>query len=646
MTRTGRRVVGFAGLVAAGAWGALAGCNAIDGLGDVPDIAVADGGGDTSTGPTGDGGGGGDDTGQGMDAPSNPLDATTDVATSADATSDSPSAADATDAPAVVPDAPRPVSSLSTSTVTNHQPTLKWEASPTAGVSGATVDVCKTRACTSPTQTFVPTGTSLKVPTALSPGVFYWRVHPGALGEYPNVSSPTWELTVGAAPATATAVDTSWGTKLDFNGDGCADVAVGADYDFTTGPGHVFLYPGSISGLPATPTITLTGPSNGSYFGYSLSSAGDMNGDGYADLVVGAYGVTGAAGSVYVYLGGPTGLATTAAVTIGGPDGAGGSFGSSVASAGDLNGDGYADIVVGVPGAISFTGKAYVYFGGPEVGQAGFAPTPGLTLTNPSGATYSSFGRAVAGAGDVNGDGYGDIVVGAYQTASLTGGAYLYLGGPNVPADGGVAAPTALAGASANSTFGYSVAGAGDVNGDGYADVVVGGYYISTNTGEAYVYYGGASSPLGTFTLLHGLATETQFGESVASAGDVNGDGYTDVLIGAPLTGSSIGAVYLYPGTAAGVSTAPTTSPAGPDPTPPGAVAQGDFGQAVASAGNITCQTYPAIIVGAPSSGSTLSGEAFVFLGGTSGLSYNPTSNIAPPVDAGSFGHAVFGATN
>src|SRR6185369_7986153 len=135
-----------------------------------------------------------------------------------------------------------------------------------------------------------------------------------------------------------------------------------------------------------------------------------------ADLAVGAWNLSTGTGRAYVYVGSASGLTTSPATTLIGPDGVNGWFGKSVASAGDVNGDGYADLVIGAQRVSSFTGRAYVYLGS----ATGLAASPATTLTGPDG-TSGYFGFSVAGAGDVNGDGYGDLAVGARGASSNTG---------------------------------------------------------------------------------------------------------------------------------------------------------------------------------------------------------------------------------
>jgi hypothetical protein len=245
----------------------------------------------------------------------------------------------------------RPIAPLSTSRVTRRRPTLHW-ALP-SGVTDVTVDLCLDRACTRPIGAPAHvTGSSYTPPTDLPVGTVFWRLHPSTVT---SVTSPTWQFTVGARSAP---LDSSWGTTLDVNGDGFADVVVGAPQVQDTGAAYVYL--GSATGLDTTPATTLIGPKRAyGGFGWSVASAGDVNGDGFADLVVATRGDGGPA-CFYVYLGNAAGLDTTPVASIC-PGDSVLSLGLSVASAGDVNGDGYADLVVGGP-----AGGAFIYLGGQD----------------------------------------------------------------------------------------------------------------------------------------------------------------------------------------------------------------------------------------------------------------------------------------
>jgi hypothetical protein len=190
-------------------------------------------------------------------------------------------------------------------------------------------------------------------------------------------------------------------------------------------------------------------------------------------------------------------------------------FGQAVDTAGDVNGDGYADVIVGAPGythSQTEEGRANVYLGG----ASGLSASPGWTAE--SDQAYAAFGWSVGTAGDVNGDGYADVIVAApwYDNGQTDEGrAYVYLSG----ASGLSASPDWTAESDqANDRFGYSVGTAGDVNGDGYADVIVGApWYINsqTNEGGAFVYYGNGGAGLA----LHPRARRSNNSAPIAAGG-------------------------------------------------------------------------------------------------------------------------------
>ncbi len=475
---------------------------------------------------------------------------------------------------------PRLIAPLSTALTTSRTPTLHWSLA--SGTDGAQVQICKDRACSMVLQTFTATGSSGKPMTMLNAGVYYWRLAGTSGGSVGSTYSNPWEFWVGQGSAS---VDTSWGTTLDVNGDGFADVLVGAE-----GSNTAYLYQGSSSGAPMTPNTTLTGPSGSMRYGISAKSAGDLNGDGFADVIVG----DDMSNKVYIYLGSAMGLSTTPTILTG-P--AMNQFGFAVSSAGDVNGDGYADVLIGT----YTTNTAYVYLGS----ASGLSATPTL-LTGAMGSI--SFGSSVASAGDVNGDGFADVIVGGPTGASV------FLG-----SSGGVSTTAMpLTVPTGSIQFGSSVSSAGDVNGDGYADILVGTFGSNT----AYLFLGSSSGASSSGTTLSGAGNT--FGVNVSSAGDVDGDGFGDVLVG-----SASNEANVYFGSSSGLASA----------TSPLVLREmgGAFGRNLSGAGDINGDGYADIVVGAYGTNT-----AYVYLGTMSGgLPSMPSSTLRGPMGSQMFGVSV-----
>ncbi len=334
----------------------------------------------------------------------------------------------------------------------------------------------------------------------------------------------------------------------DVNGDGYADVIIGAPYSDIAGndAGLAYIYSGQNGQL----LYTFTGEAVGDLFGMHATGAGDVNNDGRVDFVVSA--LFNNDGRVYIFLGrsGPFPISINAAdadIILTGET-AGDWFGTSVSGAGDVNNDGLSDIVVGASEndlGGNNAGRVYVFLGT-------YGPFP-MTI-NAGNADYiftgddddGRFGYPVKKVGDIDKDGFDDIIVGEQgDDASGNNAGAAYVISPHTTDTLFV-----FYGENANDHFGISVCGTGDVNGDGFVDVIVGADLYTSSTGRAYVYSGQDGALMYTFT---GENTGDRFaGPDLASElGDVDGDGYSDMLVGGYLSdvgGSNIGRAYIFRG--------------------------------------------------------------------------------------------------
>lgn len=374
----------------------------------------------------------------------------------------------------------------------------------------------------------------------------------------------------------------------DVNGDGYGDIILGGPDEGFADAGAAYVVFGrpdtfgaqiDLEHLDGTDGFRLDGIDDHDYAGTSVGSVGDFNNDGFDDIVVGAYGAdpgnNNLSGEAYVVFGKATGFSAVMNLSsLNGTNGfrvtgvsTGDWLGRSV-SGGDINGDGFDDLVLGASRADTQNGRTYVFFGtstamSASVSAGGLNGTNGFRIDGFAGPGFGGgySARSLDIAGDVNGDGYQDVIIGA-PFADVTSGddnaghSYVFFGkSSGFPAAFNLADLNGtngfqINGIDAGDQSGESVRGAGDVNGDGFDDVIIGarggepGANTGTEEGESYVVFGmssGFSAELELADLngtngfrISGVNAGDQSGFSVSGAGDVNGDGFHDLLLGAP----------------------------------------------------------------------------------------------------------------
>ncbi len=375
----------------------------------------------------------------------------------------------------------------------------------------------------------------------------------------------------------------------DYNGDEINDLIVGAYNDsgsgINAGKAFVFLGRNSDEALTLNPEtdadIIFNGESN-SFFGFSVSSAGDFNGDGFDDVIVGApfadRNSETNSGAAYIFFGGPgftigsqteLNASSDANVILEGQS-AGDQFGFSVASAGDFQGDedDIQDVIVGAPEDDNNdqvdSGSVFVFFGQDPDSQillrADASADIRIDGQGSSGNDFvrfdDEFGWSVASAGDFNNDDINDVIIGApgddnsgdegSNVFDDSGAAFIFFGG--IPAGNYKAdddANVIINSTDFQDNLGFSVAGVGDFNGDGFDDAIVGAPFDDNNnenmSGSAFIFFGSNIVSQTTYTadtdaniILNGQSEGDRLGWSVASAGDFNGDGLNDAIVGAP----------------------------------------------------------------------------------------------------------------
>ncbi|PUE44389.1 hypothetical protein B9Z47_18210 [Limnohabitans sp. 2KL-1] len=479
----------------------------------------------------------------------------------------------------------------------------------------------------------------------------------------------TTGLPVQAFDVSTSALVTGWGTSL-LSINPSANLLAGNDYFLKVSDSAIQDTSGlAYSGMNSDLQLNFsTQAADGSYvittsfasaasttsFMRSVATAGDFNGDGYDDLLIGVAGST--ESGVYVVYGNALGEGMkldAGAIMSNGVIAAdqgfkidGGNYlGDSVTGIGDVNGDGFADVLIGASSdsqSGTNAGAGFVVYGSANpaalnLSSGTIAASRGFKIA--AGTAYGSLGNSVSGVGDVNGDGIGDFIMGVTgdNTASGGGAAYVVYGKTNAATltfgtNGSIAAADGfkLTG-KVNEAAGSSVSGAGDINGDGLADVLVSASSSGGGSGATYVIFGGATGgnmdtlvAAGQGFKISGVSTGSanglQIGTSVKSAGDVNGDGYADLIV-ATDSDQAYTAAYVVYGSAAPTSLTITNAALAASQgfrIFSGATTGAVLGE-VSSAGDINGDGFADVIVGSNK------GSSYVVYGSANGVDVDLT---------------------